>query len=148
MQSNKQKKKIAPLLWAGLALLAVIILIALLQGLPKGGENAAVETLPVEVSVEQASQMRESGAFVLDVREQSEWDEVHIPGSTLIPLAQLESRLSEVPKDQEVVVVCRSGNRSKTGRDTLLNAGYKTVTSMAGGIKDWQASGLPTVSGP
>jgi rhodanese-related sulfurtransferase len=91
---------------------------------------------------------RSAGAFVLDVRQPDEWNEYHVPGSTLIPLDQLETRLNEVPQDKEIVVVCRSGNRSQPGRDVLKNAGFKQVTSMAGGLKEWKAAGLPTVAGP
>jgi rhodanese-related sulfurtransferase len=71
-----------------------------------------------------------------------------VPGSTLVPLGELESRLVEVPRDQEVVVVCRSGNRSAEARDILLEAGYERVTSMAGGLLQWRAAGYPTVRGP
>ena len=49
----------------------------------------------------------------------------------------------EVPRDREIVVVCRSGNRSQQGRDILLNAGYTQVTSMQGGLNEWRASGYP-----
>ncbi|HSD85001.1 MAG TPA: rhodanese-like domain-containing protein, partial [Anaerolineae bacterium] len=91
---------------------------------------------------------RDDGAFILDVRTPDEWNTVHIPGATLIPLDQLGSRLNEVPQDKEVVVVCHSGNRSKQGRDILKNAGFSQVTSMAGGMNQWQAAGLPTVTGP
>jgi rhodanese-related sulfurtransferase len=87
-------------------------------------------------------------AFILDVREPDEWVESHIPGATLIPLGELASRVDEVPQDQEVVVVCRSGNRSAEGRDILLAAGFEQVTSMAGGVNQWKAAGFETVSGP
>jgi rhodanese-related sulfurtransferase len=56
--------------------------------------------------------------------------------------------VSEVPQDQEVVVVCRSGNRSQQGRDILLSAGFEQVTSMAGGVNQWKSAGFETVSGP
>jgi rhodanese-related sulfurtransferase len=79
----------------------------------------------------------------LDVRTQEEWNEFHAPNTTLIPLDQLASRLNEVPTDREIVVVCRSGNRSQQGRDILLNAGFEQVTSMTGGLNEWQASGYP-----
>ncbi|MEA5077769.1 MAG: rhodanese-like domain-containing protein, partial [Anaerolineaceae bacterium] len=69
------------------------------------------------------------------------------PGATLIPLGELANRLSELPKDQEIVVVCRSGNRSAQGRDILLNAGFTNVTSMAGGMNQWSAAGYETTSG-
>ena len=97
--------------------------------------------LPAEVSVQDAYQMRKDGAFILDVREPDEWQEKHIPGATLIPLGQLPDRINEVPQDQDIVVVCRSGNRSQEGRDILLAAGFKNVTSMAGGINEWIAQG-------
>ena len=104
--------------------------------------------LPAEISVAQAAAKRDAGAFILDVRQPDEWNETHIPGATLIPLDKLEARVNEVPKDKEVVVVCRSGNRSKPGRDALKAAGFTQVTSVTGGLKDWKAAGLPTVTGP
>jgi len=82
------------------------------------------------------------------VRQPEEWNEFHVPGSTLIPLGELASRVDELPRDQEILVVCRSGNRSAQGRDILLEAGFTRVTSMAGGVTQWKAAGYPTVSGP
>jgi rhodanese-related sulfurtransferase len=84
---------------------------------------------------------------VLDVREKTEWDEYHIPNTKLIPKGELPNRLSEVPKDKKIVVVCRSGNRSQEGRDILLAAGYN-ATSMAGGLKEWYAKNYPTEGVP
>lgn len=107
----------------------------------------AVQPLPAEVDVAEASRLRDAGAFLLDVRQPDEWAAGHIPGATLVPLGELQSRLSEVPKDQQVVVVCRSGNRSAQGRDILLGAGYPSVTSMAGGMNDWTAAGYETTTG-
>jgi rhodanese-related sulfurtransferase len=62
-------------------------------------------------------------------------------------LDELASRVNELPKDRPIVVVCRSGNRSQTGRDILLQAGI-AATSMNGGLNEWRASGHPVVSGP
>ena len=98
-------------------------------------------------SVSDAAKRRDRGAFILDVREMAEWVEVHIPGSTLIPLGELPKRVGEVPRDREVVVVCRSGNRSQKGRDILIKAGFRKVTNMQGGVKQWRSEGHPTVSG-
>ena len=69
----------------------------------------------------------------MDVRTQEEWNEFHAPNTTLIPLDELASRVNELPKDQPIVVVCRSGNRSQTGRDILLQAGFN-ATSMAASV--------------
>jgi predicted ribosomally synthesized peptide with SipW-like signal peptide len=109
----------------------------------KSATQNADESFPSEVSVDEAYQLYQDGAFVLDVRTQEEWDEFHAPGTTLIPLDELASRVDEVPRDQDVVVVCRSGNRSQTGRDTLLDAGFERVTSMNGGLNAWRDAGYP-----
>jgi len=106
-----------------------------------------LKPLASEITPELARSMAASGAFVLDVREPSEWEEFHVANTTLIPLGQLEKRLSEVPRDREVVVICRSGNRSTTGRDILAKAGFASVTSMSGGLLSWRAKGFPTLSG-
>lgn len=104
--------------------------------------------VPREISVAEAVSMQEKGSFLLDVREPDEWEAAHVSGSTLIPLGELEARVAEVPRDREIVVVCRSGNRSKAGRDILLAAGHTRVTSMSGGLLAWKAQGHPTVAGP
>jgi len=120
---------------------ALIIFIILQSG---GGANkTAAPALSRDVSVEEAHNMYQNGAYVLDVRTVEEWNEFHAPNSTLIPLNELSSRLSEVPRDRDIVVVCRSGNRSQQGRDILLQAGFTNVTSMTGGLIEWRASGYP-----
>jgi rhodanese-related sulfurtransferase len=145
MTKNKKPKTKFPLfLIVGVILIAVIAGAALLIS----AQPKALANLPTQVSVAQAAELRDSGAFVLDVREPEEWVEVRIPGSTHIPLGQLASRISEVPNDQEILVVCRSGNRSQTGRDILKQAGFENVTSMSGGVISWKNGGFPTVSGP
>lgn len=140
------KQKLNPaLVWAGLSIISIVLAGAFLF---RTDNAATADNLPREISVSEASSLRNDGAFILDVREPDEWNESHIPGATLIPLGELASRVSEVPNDQEVVVVCRSGNRSAEGRDILLAAGFEQVTSMAGGVNQWKATGFETVSGP
>ena len=137
-----QKNKI--LLWGLVALLILGFSTVWLTS--RGGAESS--GYPREISVQEAASKRDAGAFILDVRQPEEWNEFHIPGSTLIPLGELAARAEELPQDQEIVVVCRSGNRSAQGRDVLLNAGFTQVTSMAGGVTQWKATGYPTVSGP
>ncbi len=100
-------------------------------------------SLPREISAEQAYQKYQAGAFLLDVRTQEEWNEYHAPNTTLIPLDQLQARMTEIPRDKEIVVICRSGNRSQSGRDILLSGGFTRVTCMSGGLKEWSALGYP-----
>jgi rhodanese-related sulfurtransferase len=122
---------------SGLGLVGLVILVVLLLQNPLGAE----------ITVQEAYQKYEQGVYLLDVREQHEWDDYHIPNTTLIPLSQLKERVNELPRDQEIVVVCRSGNRSQEGRDILLAAGLDVVTSMAGGVLDWRQAGYPIVAG-
>lgn len=124
-----------------LLVVALIIFIILQSG--GSGDGAPVPTLAPEISVAEAHAMYESGAYVLDVRTVEEWNEFHAPNTTLIPIDELAVRVNEVPRDREIVVVCRSGNRSQQGRDILLNAGFTNVTSMAGGLNEWRAIGYP-----
>lgn len=96
-----------------------------------------------EISASQAYQKYQQGTFFLDVRTQVEWDNGHLANSTLIPLDQLSSRLTEIPKDQDVVVICRSGVRAKQGTSTLREAGYTHAVSMTGGLLAWRSAGYP-----
>jgi rhodanese-related sulfurtransferase len=115
---------------------------------PPGASDAARSIgLRPEVSVAQAAELQGQGAFLVDVRQPEEFAEGHIAGSTLIPLDDLESRVAEVPRDRQVVVVCHSGNRSRHGRDILLQAGYSQVASMSGGLSAWESEGRKTVTG-
>jgi rhodanese-related sulfurtransferase len=141
---QRQTKKTVPIqIWgvAGLVLVTVVGYIAwrLL--------TSNTQSYPLEITTAQAAEKRAQGALILDVRQPSEWVQFHIPGATLIPLGELPTRLSEVPKDRDIVVVCRTGHRSAQGRDILRKAGYTRVTSMAGGVTKWQADGLPITTG-
>ncbi len=105
------------------------------------------QTLPAEISVDQAYQEYQAGVYFLDVRTPEEWNDHHVPGTTLIPLDELPARISEVPSDQQVVVVCRSGNRSMQARDFLIQAGYTEVSSLSGGLNAWGQAGYELVEG-
>jgi rhodanese-related sulfurtransferase len=131
--------------WIGLllALLAISSLSITACGTAPGAGAKAPAVQPDEISVDEAYQKYQEGVFLLDVRTQEEWDEYHAPNTTLIPLDELEGRLDELPQNEEIVVVCRSGNRSQVGRDILRNNGFEQTTSMSGGLKAWRAAGYP-----
>ena len=144
---KKRKKQNNNLQWIILGAVIVIGVIAagVLTNSPTADKTAS---LPPEISVQDAYQYYEEGTLILDVRTQEEWDAGHVPDATLIPLDQLPTRLSELPEDQDIVVICRSGNRSATGRDILLSAGFESVTSVAGGFNQWTANGYPVSMEP
>ena len=81
----------------------------------------------------------ESGYIILDVREQDEYDEGHIPGAILIPYGEIADRAEkELPdKNQLILVYCRSGRRSKIAAEELVKLGYTNVKEF-GGIIDWK----------
>lgn len=101
-------------------------------------------TLPATVDAKTVAAVKDrDDVLLLDVREQWEYDEGHIPGVTLIPMNEVASRLSEIPTDKEVIVTCRSGNRSGQVADFLRAQGFDNVHNMQGGIIAWEAAGLP-----
>lgn len=139
-----QNKKF-PSLPIALAVIALLILAA--AGWMVLSRNTSTPTIagamPAEISVEEAYKLYQNGTFLLDVRNQDEWDDFHAPNATLIPLGELKARFAEIPQDQPVVVICNSGNRSKPGRDFLLESGFKNVTSVSGGMQAWRKAGYP-----
>ena len=84
--------------------------------------------------------------FLLDVREPHEYREGHIAGARLIPLGELGRRLNELPQDRDIVVICRSGNRSGTATRQLVQSGYRAI-NLSGGMNAWQRAGFPTRRG-
>ena len=130
-------------------LLIVVVLIMTMTacgGVSSEGETAVIDVnnLPDTVDVTTTAAVKElDNVLVLDVREQWEYDEGHIPGVTLIPMGEVANRLSEIPTDKEVIVTCRSGNRSGQITDFLRQQGYDNIHNMSGGILAWQEAGLP-----
>ena len=104
--------------------------------LPRMPENS-------EVAPKVASEAIANGAVLIDVRERSEYDDVHIPGAVLIPLAELTARLDEVPADRDVYVHCRMGGRSARAVDYLRAFGRPNSYNVTGGIEAWEDTGLP-----
>jgi rhodanese-related sulfurtransferase len=90
------------------------------------------------ISAEEAKEMMDGDAIVLDVRTQEEYDQGHIEGALLLPLSDIQmGELSLLEdKDQVILVYCRSGNRSETAARLLIDEGYRQVYDF-GGIIDW-----------
>ncbi|MCP4357003.1 MAG: rhodanese-like domain-containing protein [Chloroflexi bacterium] len=103
-----------------------------------------VTMLAPDVDVQTVAAVKDrDDVLVLDVREQWEYDEGHIPNITLIPMGEIPNRLDEIPTDKEVIITCRSGNRSNQIATFLRDQGYTNIHNMQGGILDWEAAGLP-----
>ena len=101
-------------------------------------------TPPPTISVSQAQEKLKgkNKAFLLDVRQASEYKAGHAPGAKLIPLHELRSRLSDLPQNREILVICASGNRSRRATHQLNNAGFNAF-NISGGLYAWQRAGFP-----
>lgn len=86
------------------------------------------------------------GVQVIDVREASEYVEGHVPGAVFTPMSRIAQYLPQIPRDEHVYVICRSGNRSRTVADFLTAQGFD-VTSVSGGTDAWMISRQPVVTG-
>ena len=86
-----------------------------------------------------------AGAYLLDVREDEEWDAGHVAGAVHIPLGELSARYTELNRDLPLYVICRSGNRSDHAAQALAGAGWD-ASNVSDGMMGWQAAGLPMTS--
>ncbi|MCX6141925.1 MAG: rhodanese-like domain-containing protein [Ignavibacteriales bacterium] len=91
-----------------------------------------------ELSVSQLKARLEKGesVFLLDVREPFEYEIANLKGQ-LIPLGELSARLDELDKEQEIVVYCHHGNRSRYATEFLQRQGFRSVKNLVGGIDAW-----------
>lgn len=95
-------------------------------------------------TVTEAAKRHQTGARIIDVREPVEHNSLRVPGADLLPMSTIQSWYTDLDVNEELLVLCRSGNRSATVVDALVNqAGFTNVTNIAGGIMAWGEAGLP-----
>jgi rhodanese-related sulfurtransferase len=99
---------------------------------------------PSNVSVAEALELLESGAFLLDVREDNEWESGRAANATHIALGDVPDRIEDLPRDRRIVCVCRSGARSGRATKFLVEQGRDAV-NLEGGMIAWNAEGEPIV---
>lgn len=118
----------------------LLLLAALLLSACGQEHETKQEAVYMNITAEEAKHIMdtEEGYIILDVRAQDEYDAGHIPGAIVIPHTEIESRAEEelTDKDQQILVYCRSGRRSKLAADALLELGYTNIKEF-GGILDW-----------
>ena len=85
-----------------------------------------------QVHVNQVRELAESGAYIIDVRGEDEWEEGHLKCAKNIPMGQLRSRLDEIPKDVPVYLHCRSSQRSYYATCCLQGNGFTNVHNISG----------------
>ena len=118
----------------------LMLLAALLLSACGQEQETKQEAVYMNITAEEAKHIMdtEEGYIILDVRAQDEYDAGHIPGAIVIPHTEIETRAEEelTDKDQQILVYCRSGRRSKLAADALLELGYTNIKEF-GGILDW-----------
>ena len=91
------------------------------------------------VTVDEALRLwQNKEAVIIDVRTMQEYQAGHIPEVPLLPLNELESRTDEVPRNQKVLFICRSGNRSGQAVSLLKNKGFDNLYNIEGGMLAWR----------
>ncbi|MDI1356174.1 MAG: rhodanese-like domain-containing protein [bacterium] len=106
----------------------------------------AIQTLVKEICPTTTQEWVKKGALLVDVREQDEVAVLayDVPNIINIPLSVFEERFTEIPKDKDVVVVCKSGSRSLRAAGFLINHGYTHAVNMEHGMIRWAQKGFPT----
>jgi rhodanese-related sulfurtransferase len=104
------------------------------------------KTLVKEICPTTTQEWVKKGALLVDVREKDEVAELayDVPNIINIPLSEFEERFNEIPKDRDVVIVCKGGGRSLRAAGFLVNHGYTNVVNMQHGIARWVQKGFPT----
>jgi len=111
-----------------------------------GASGAPLTTISVH---DLDAALQDGDPIVLDVREPWEYEQGHVEGAQLMPLIQNTAAAAEranLPKDEPVYVICRTGSRSMQASRDLVEAGFTDVRNVAGGITEWAAAGYDVVN--
>lgn len=135
--------------YLGAALVAALLLAGCSKGAaPTQPAAGTAERKPmVTMTVQDLNKLLESGKkpLIVDVRTPEEFAAGHIDGAKLVPLQTLEDGIKSIAKDQEIRLICRSGNRSAQAYDILAGIGYKNLTNVTGGMIEWEKAGYRVV---
>lgn len=88
------------------------------------------------IKIDEVTTYADDGYVILDVREEYEYEEGHIPGAVNVPLSDIQEDEYTLEQSEKYVVICRSGSRSQVASTILLEAGYD-VTNVAQGMNNW-----------
>jgi rhodanese-related sulfurtransferase len=133
---------------------AVLLAGTLLAGCAQTGakENAkpqasATQAVMVNLSAKDLLAQVKGGTkpYILDVRTPEEYAAGHIDGAKLAPLQTLEKEIAAIPKNQEIALICRSGNRSVQAAQIMAELGYTKLINVTGGMTEWEKLGGPVV---
>jgi hydroxyacylglutathione hydrolase len=107
------------------------------------GEHRELQRITSITLAELRDRIQHDGLVVLDVRDVSEWEAGHIPGSRNVPVNRLDRRLNDIPKHDTLVVHCQTGPRAALAASLLRARGFSDVQLFASGFAEWRAAALP-----
>jgi rhodanese-related sulfurtransferase len=101
----------------------------------------------IEIDVDELARLRQEGEVVLiDVRQPHEYEESHVPGAVLIPMAEVPDRTEEMPTDAPIYLICLSGARSGRAAEFWRGEGIQAA-NIVGGMQAWEAAGFDVATG-
>jgi phage shock protein E len=103
----------------------------------------AAGTINITSTEAKALLAKNKQVVLLDVRTPEEFRQAHLRGALLIPLAELQKRVSEIPRDRPLLVYCAVGARSSTAAGILASKGYREIYQMSDGLVGWYKRGFP-----
>ncbi|SOC37316.1 sulfurtransferase TusA family protein [Ureibacillus acetophenoni] len=112
----------------------------LLHYIRKSGDEHYIEAeknFEQTITNEELIDRAPEGGIILDVREEAEYAFGHIEGSISIPMGELEERINELNKDQEIFVICRTGTRSDLAAQIIADKGFTKVYNVLPGMNSW-----------
>ena len=113
--------------------LVAVIAVSILALAACSNDSAGYET----IDMDEVEAKMDEGFVVLDVREPNEFAEGHIPSAQNKPLSAIQQEdFTELSKKEKYIVICRSGNRSQTASEILVNEGYEVV-NVSAGMSSW-----------
>jgi rhodanese-related sulfurtransferase len=101
----------------------------------------------LEPAAAQQELQRDQTLRILDVRTEPEYQSHRLPGAVLIPVQDLDRRLTELDKNANWLVHCEHGRRSLFACEMMAQAGFKQIANLRGGLAHWAACGLPIEQG-
>ncbi|BHH82065.1 rhodanese-like domain-containing protein [Desulforhopalus sp. 52FAK] len=118
-----------------------------------GGSIKVIELIRpnyIEVTADEAFELLNNRKlFILDVRTQKEYEQLHLANTHLIPIQELQQRIGELEeqKHEDIFVYCATGNRSTVAARFLADSGFKRIYNLRYGVYDWAKKGHPYETG-
>lgn len=117
--------------------ISIMLILTLIIAGCGSSTNESTTTAITTTELEQRMKDKPDSIYI-DVRELNEFSEGHIEGMINMPLSTLEFNYKELPLDEEIVVICRSGARSMQAINILETKGYEKLVNVEGGMLDWK----------